>query len=105
DSAGVTMVEVVTSIRQVTDIMGQISVASSEQSVGVSQIGEAVSQMDKATQQNAALVEQMAAAASGLKSLADDQVHAVAVFKLPRHLDGHLALATSPVARLQLGSN
>lgn len=99
DSAGVTMVEVVTSIRQVTDIMGHISVASAEQSAGVSQIGEAVSQMDKATQQNAALVEQMAAAASGLKSLADDQVHAVAVFKLPSHMNGPLALSKPLLAR------
>jgi methyl-accepting chemotaxis protein len=46
-------------IRRVTDIMGEISAASSEQSAGVSQVGEAVTQMDQATQQNAALVEQM----------------------------------------------
>ncbi len=83
DQAGATMTEVVNSIRRVTDIMGEISAASSEQSTGVSQVGEAVSQMDQATQQNAALVEQMAAAASSLKSQAHDLVGAVAVFKLP----------------------
>jgi methyl-accepting chemotaxis protein-1 (serine sensor receptor) len=82
DQAGATMTEVVTSIRRVTDIMGEISSASTEQSLGVAQVGEAVSQMDQSTQQNAALVEQMAAAASALKSQADDLVHAVAVFKL-----------------------
>ena len=82
DRAGVTMQEVVSSIRRVTDIMGEISAASTEQSAGVSQIGEAVNQMDHATQQNAALVEQMAAAASSLKSQASDLVHTVAVFKL-----------------------
>ncbi len=82
DQAGVTMTEVVASIRRVTDIMGEISAASSEQSSGVSQVGEAVQQMDQATQQNAALVEQMAAAASSLKSQAQDLVQVVAVFKL-----------------------
>jgi len=73
---------VVTSIKRVTDIMGEISSASTEQSLGVAQVGEAVGQMDQATQQNAALVEQMAAAASSLKSQANELVAAVAVFKL-----------------------
>jgi methyl-accepting chemotaxis protein len=82
DQAGNTMNEVVASIRRVTDIMGEISAASSEQSAGVSQVGEAVVQMDQATQQNAALVEEMAAAASSLKGQAQDLVQAVAVFKL-----------------------
>ncbi len=63
DQAGTTMQEVVTSNKRVTDIMGEISTASNEQSQGVSQVGEAVTQMDQATQQNAALVEEMAAAA------------------------------------------
>jgi methyl-accepting chemotaxis protein len=82
DQAGITMNEVVTSIKRVTDIMGEISAASSEQSQGVSQVGEAVTQMDQVTQQNAALVEEMAAAASSLKSQAQELVQTVAVFKL-----------------------
>ncbi|PQA76961.1 methyl-accepting chemotaxis protein [Rhodoferax sp. TS-BS-61-7] len=82
DKAGATMTEVVSSIRRVTDIMGEISAASSEQSAGVAQVGEAVTQMDQATQQNAALVEEMAAAASSLKSQAQDLVGVVATFKL-----------------------
>ncbi|MBT9507836.1 methyl-accepting chemotaxis protein [Rhodoferax sp.] len=82
DQAGSTMTEVVTSIRRVTDIMGEISAASNEQALGVAQVGEAVTQMDQATQQNAALVEEMAAAASSLKSQAQDLVGTVAVFKL-----------------------
>jgi len=82
DKAGATMTEVVTSIRRVTDIMGEISSASSEQSAGVAQVGEAVTQMDQVTQQNAALVEEMAAAATSLKSQAQELVEAVAVFKL-----------------------
>jgi methyl-accepting chemotaxis protein len=82
DQAGTTMGEVVASIRRVTDIMGEISAASMEQSQGVAQVGEAVTQMDQATQQNAALVEEMAAAASSLKSQANDLVQTVAVFRL-----------------------
>jgi methyl-accepting chemotaxis protein len=82
DQAGSTMQDVVTSIRRVADIMGEISAASTEQSQGVSQVGDAVTQMDQVTQQNAALVEEMAAAASSLKSQAEDLVQTVAVFKL-----------------------
>ncbi len=81
DQAGVTMTEVVSSIRRVTDIMGEISAASGEQASGVAQVGEAVTQMDHATQQNAALVEQIAAAAASLKSQAQDLVQVVSRFK------------------------
>ena len=82
DRAGATMQEVVASIRRVTDIMGEISAASTEQSAGVAQVGQAVTQMDQATQQNAALVEQSAAAADSLKAQAHQLVEAVAVFRL-----------------------
>ena len=88
DQAGATMTEVVSSIRRVTDIMGEISAASTEQSQGVSQVGEAVTQMDQVTQQNAALVEEMAAAASSLESQAKDLVGTVAVFKLAQDHGG-----------------
>ena len=56
DQAGVTMTEVVSSIQRVTELMGDISAASSAQSQGVAQVGEAINQMDHVTQQNAALV-------------------------------------------------
>ena len=82
DQAGVTMTEVVSSIKRVTDIMGEISAASNEQATGVAQVGEAVTEMDRTTQQNAALVEQMAAAASSLKAQANELVQSVAVFQL-----------------------
>jgi len=89
--AGVTMQEVVHSIRRVTDIMGEISAASTEQSSGVSQVGEAVMQMDQTTQQNAALVEEMAAAAASLNTQAQDLVQTVAVFQLgANHASGTL---------------
>ena len=82
DQAGATMTEVVSSIRRVTDIMGEISAASTEQSAGVAQVGEAITQMDRVTQQNAALVEESAAAAESLKTQAQQLVQTVAVFKL-----------------------
>ncbi len=84
DRAGATMNEVVSSIRRVTDIMGEISAASSEQSRGVAQVGEAISQMDQVTQQNAALVEQSAAASDSLKLQAGQLVQAMAVFRTGR---------------------
>ncbi len=95
DQAGATMTEVVSSIKRVTDIMGEISAASTEQSAGVAQVGEAVSQMDQATQQNAALVEESAAAAESLKVQAQQLVSAVAVFKLSAG-ESHAAPAAAP---------
>ena len=91
------MTEVVSSIRRVTDIMGEISAASTEQSAGVSQVGEAVSQMDQVTQQNAALVEESAAAAESLKTQAQQLVQTVAVFKLAQ---GSVAQHARPLSWL-----
>jgi methyl-accepting chemotaxis protein len=82
DQAGTTMSEVVRSVQQVTDIIGEISAASGEQSSGLQQINQAVVQMDNATQQNAALVEQAAAAAGALQEQAASLSQAVSVFRL-----------------------
>ena len=98
NQAGATMQEVVTSIRRVTDIMGEITSASNEQSESVGQVGEAVSQMDHATQQNAALVEESAAAAQSLKQQAQALVDAVAVFKLSHGISS----AAPPYAKLAI---
>ena len=95
DQAGSTMTEIVSSIQRVTDIMGEISSASAEQSQGVAQVGEAVTSMDQTTQQNAALVEESAAAATNLQSQAEKLVQAVAVFQLDAH---YQAPAASPAA-------
>jgi uncharacterized phage infection (PIP) family protein YhgE len=92
DQAGLTMTEVVNSIRRVSDLMGEISAASNEQSQGVTQVGEAVTQMDQVTQQNAALVEEMAAAASSLNFQAQELVQTVAVFNL-----GHETTPSQPL--------
>ena len=83
EEAGGTMQEIVTSVQRVTNIMGEISAASEEQSRGINQVNLAVSQMDSVTQQNAALVEQAAAAATSLKDQASALVETVAVFRIP----------------------
>ncbi|MGP1614273.1 MAG: methyl-accepting chemotaxis protein, partial [Pollutimonas bauzanensis] len=80
--AGRTMEEIVGSIKRVTDIMGEITMASHEQSSGIEQINQAVAQMDQVTQQNAALVQEAAAAAHSLQDQADHLVAAVSVFKI-----------------------
>jgi methyl-accepting chemotaxis protein len=107
DQAGTTMDEVVTSIKRVTDIMGEIASASTEQSRGVSQVGEAVAQMDHVTQQNAALVEEMAAAASSLKTQAQELVQTMAVFKLGSNdtYGSHTLMGISPVRAHPLQPN
>jgi methyl-accepting chemotaxis protein/methyl-accepting chemotaxis protein-2 (aspartate sensor receptor) len=80
--AGRTMQEIVGSVRRVTDIMGEITAASQEQTSGIEQINQAITQMDQVTQQNAALVEEASAAAQSLQEQADNLVRAVSTFKL-----------------------
>jgi len=80
--AGSTMSEVVSSVKRVTDIVGEISAASQEQSTGIGEVNQAITQMDEVTQQNAALVEEAAAAAQSLQDQAAKLAEVVSVFKL-----------------------
>jgi methyl-accepting chemotaxis protein-1 (serine sensor receptor) len=80
--AGVTMDEVVNSVRRVTSIIGEIAIATGEQREGIEQISDAITQMDSVTQQNAALVEEAAAAAEALQQQAASLTEAVSVFRL-----------------------
>ncbi|NLP65672.1 methyl-accepting chemotaxis protein [Paraburkholderia sacchari] len=105
DEAGRTMAEIIGAVQRVTDIMGEISAASQEQSGGIDQMARAVTQMDEVTQQNAALVEEAAAAAQSLEDQASRLRAAVAVFKLDdshtcgiieRDLRGGMASASPP---------
>jgi methyl-accepting chemotaxis protein len=82
DEAGQTMELIVTSVRQVADIMSEITAASQEQSLGIEQVNMAITEMDEMTVQNAALVEQSAAAAESMNDEAGVLTRAVAVFKL-----------------------
>jgi methyl-accepting chemotaxis protein-1 (serine sensor receptor) len=86
--AGVTMEEVVSSVRRVTSIIGEIAMATGEQSQGIEQISDAISQMDSVTQQNAALVEEAAAAAEALQQQAASLTEAVSVFKVHETMAG-----------------
>ncbi|QBG88151.1 methyl-accepting chemotaxis protein [Xanthomonas oryzae] len=81
-SAGTTMAEIVASVQRVTDIMGEISAASQEQSAGIEQVNQTVTQMDETTQQNAALVEEATAAARAMEEQAQQLTEAVALFRL-----------------------
>ncbi|MBD8530367.1 MULTISPECIES: methyl-accepting chemotaxis protein [unclassified Massilia] len=82
DQAGATMEQVVSSIRRVTDIMAEITHASTEQTGGIEQVNQAIGQMDQVTQQNAALVEEAAAAAASMQDQAATLAQVVGVFKL-----------------------
>jgi methyl-accepting chemotaxis protein len=93
--AGATMDEVVASVKRVTDIVGEISAASQEQSTGIEQVNQAITQMDDVTQQNAALVEEAAAASQSLQDQAAHLAHVVSVFKLTEN--NQLAHKAPPV--------
>jgi methyl-accepting chemotaxis protein len=95
--AGVTMDEVVASVKRVTDIMGEIANASAEQSAGIEQVNHSIIEMDSMTQQNAALVEEAAAAAQSLQDQAGELARVVSIFKL---IEGEEAFAheLAPVA-------
>lgn len=82
EDAGVTMDDIVSQVRRVSDLIGEISASTIEQTSGIGQVSDAVSQLDQATQQNAALVEESAAAAESLKQQAARLSDVVRVFKL-----------------------
>ena len=80
--AGTTMTDIVQSVQRVTDMIGEITAASSEQSAGVGQVNQAIGNLDQMTQQNAALVEESAAAAQSLREQAEQLAQVVARFKV-----------------------
>jgi methyl-accepting chemotaxis protein len=98
-AAGKTMEEIVGSIKRVTDIMGEITAASQEQTSGIEQVNQAIAQMDQVTQQNAALVEEASAAAQSMQQQADNLVQAVSVFKLDSDNEAAQAISQMQVAR------
>jgi len=82
NTAGGTMQEIVQSVQRVSDIIGEITAATSEQSDGISQVNVAVTQLDQMTQQNAALVEQSQAAAESMSEQARALGVAVGAFNV-----------------------
>lgn len=109
ENAGATMRQVVESVRQLTDIMGDIAQASREQNTGISQVGITVTQLEGVTHSNANLVQQNADAAEALSAEAERLVASMSVFKL-RDDEGHhqsmaakaapAAIFTAPPARI-----
>jgi len=81
-TAGETMNEIVASVRRVTDIVEEISVAAAEQSQGLQSVHSTVNELDRVTQQNAALVEESAAAAASLRDQSERLTAAVSVFQV-----------------------
>ncbi len=105
--AGATMQDIVDGINRVTDIMGEISAASREQTTGIEEINAAITQMDDVTRQNASLVEESAAAATSLQEQADTLAQLVATFRLKdqgaTHVVRPAAALPGPVAVPRLG--
>jgi methyl-accepting chemotaxis protein len=97
--AGVTMEDVVTSVSEVSGIIGDISAASDQQNEGIDQVNQAIMQMDSVTQQNAALVEQAAAAAHSMQQQAENLSKLVDVFTLA---DSHAAATPSASRAIRL---
>ena len=95
NEAGQTMGDIVDSIVRVTDIMGEITSATHEQTIGIEQINMAIAQMDEVTQQNAALVEEAAAASQSMQEQAGELAHVVGFFKTGNHVAS--AAKPSPV--------
>jgi aerotaxis receptor len=81
DDAGKTMDDIVAQVKRVSDLIAEISTATSEQSSGIAQVGQAIGHLDQITQQNAALVEQSTAASESLKQQTSRLVEAVSVFR------------------------
>src|SRR5260370_1344060 len=82
EQAGRSMEEIVSSVRRVSDLIGEITASSTEQRDGIGQVNQAVTQLDQMTQQNAALVEESSAAALAMQDQARRLSEVVAVFKL-----------------------
>jgi methyl-accepting chemotaxis protein-1 (serine sensor receptor) len=80
--AGSTMDELVEAVGRVNTIMGEISIASDEQSCGIEQVNVTVTQMEQTMQRNAALVEEASAVALSLEEQSTRLTEAVAQFRL-----------------------
>ena len=94
------MNDIVDSVQRVSDIITEITAASSEQSNGIGQVNQAVIQIDDITQQNAALVEQAAAAAGNLAEQTRYVSQAIGIFKLQHSARlARTKLAAVPTAR------
>ena len=82
NASGRTLEEIVHSVKEVTDIIAEISTASQEQTGGIDQVNKSIMQMDQTTQQNAGLVEEVTANAQTMKEQSRNLLKQVSFFKL-----------------------
>jgi len=80
--SGQTLQEIVVAVKQVTDMIAEITAASQEQSVAIEQVHRAVSQMDQVTQSNTAQTEALTTTAHTLAVQAEQLQGLVGQFKL-----------------------
>jgi len=80
--AGVAMSDIVAGVRRVSDIIAEISAATTSQANGIGHVNASVTRLDQMTQQNAALVEESAAAAESLREQAGKLTESVTAFRL-----------------------
>ena len=102
--SGSALDEIVTSVRHVTDIAGEIAAASREQASGIDQVSRAMSQMDTVTQENAAQTEELSAAAVALSEEGERMLDLVARFKLDAGEGAGRSRATTKRTGLKAGS-
>jgi methyl-accepting chemotaxis protein len=86
-NSGSTLKEIVTSVKRVSDIVGEIAAASQEQATGIEQVGKAMVQMDRVTQSNSSQTEELAATASSLASQSSHLESLVSRFILSESVD------------------
>ena len=96
NQAGQAMSEIVTSVKRVSDLIGEISSAATEQRDGINQVNQAVTNLDQMTQQNAALVEESAAAASALRDQAQRLAEVVSIFNVGHHSSSATPVYSAP---------
>jgi methyl-accepting chemotaxis protein len=82
DESGHVLSEIVTGVKRVTDVMGEIAASSQQQASGVEEVNKAIVAMDQVTQENAALVEQASAAAQALSEQAANLMQLIARYRL-----------------------
>ncbi|MBT9430328.1 hypothetical protein JZM30_17510 [Candidatus Symbiopectobacterium endolongispinus] len=96
EQAGESIVGIVNGVRQVSDLVGEISSASQEQTLGIEQVNVAVNQMETTTHQNAALVNEASAATQSLQQQAAQLARTVSIFRLSNR-ENSAALAAKPL--------
>ncbi|MGB4497850.1 MAG: methyl-accepting chemotaxis protein, partial [Methylococcaceae bacterium] len=100
NETGAALMEIVDSIAKVGDIVGHITLSSSEQSAGINQVNQAIAQMDDITQQNAALAEEAAAGSMAMSDQSARMTKLLDFFSVGKKSGSarHQVMASKPAA-------